>query len=164
MKYEVMNKNFILEFPEFQSSYDEFFLHNDSEPQYPFFEGYVANLLQLLLDMKDNNLRRELLERLFIFILKMMTADDNKVNDLAFISFFEYKENYWLSKAAKYMDDKLIDLLQIEIPSWDVKYPNYKESPRKNVLGDAYGLRINMFRLMESEGLSINDIPILITR
>lgn len=42
MKYEDMNKNFILEFPEFKSSYDEFFLYNDPGLQYPFYEGINA--------------------------------------------------------------------------------------------------------------------------
>lgn len=164
MKYSSMNVEFNNKFPEFESSYKEFFSEYDIQLKYPFFEGVIAHILEVLLDIETNDNRDDLLKRLFAFIEDMMNSEDEDVVTLAFISFFEYREFYWLSKAAVFMSSNLRDMISREFTDWEWDYSNYPQSDRKYILPDCFHIRKDILNVINDDNISLKDIPLIKSR
>jgi hypothetical protein len=166
MKYESINREFIDYFPEFTDSYNYFFEENEvteSEYQYIFYEGLVVYIIDILLVMKEHQKRNLLLERLFIFIEKMMTALDENVCNLAYIAFFEYRDSYWFSKLEKYMSANLRDILLTEFPSCSHTSADDTIREAKYTFSDLYGIRDDLLKIFKDDGFKLNDIPLIIS-
>lgn len=95
MTYSNINESFIKTFPEFKTSchnYFEGYFSNINELKYPFYEGLVTHIIDILMYMDGSDKKSFLLTRLFHFIELMMSSSDNDVSTLAFIAFFEYRD------------------------------------------------------------------------
>lgn len=162
LKYKNVNREFILNFPEFIGSYNYFFVDNEvteEEYQYVLYEGLIAHVVDILLKMKKNQKRDLLLERLFTYMEKMMTATDDDVVNLAYIAFFEYRDRTWFSKASSYMSSNLRAILSAEFSAWQQNNSDESENEFKYIFSDLYGIRSDIFKIFKEDGLSMNDIP-----
>lgn|GEM_PF-5767847 len=162
MNYKSINYEFLSEFPEFDKSYKLFFADNDvaeEEFQYIFYEGLVVHILEILLDMKDNHKRNELLFRFFSLVERMITSNDDDIVNLVVIAFFEYRRPEWIAMASEYMSQTLKKIVEEGMPIWGSWFDHNNELAQKYILSDSYGIRDDLFSIFKEYGFSLQDIP-----
>jgi IS1 family transposase len=161
MKYAEVNKLFIKEFPEFSESYSYFFNDNvvkEDEYQYTFYEGLVVTIIDILLGMRETTKGNELLKRLFAFAESMICSDDTDVTNLAYIAFFEYRDDVWLRKASHFMTSTLVNKLSGYIPVRGDDIP-ISNSASADDINDIYGIRIDLNKILFDYGIRNYEIP-----
>lgn len=161
MKYAEINKLFIKEFPEFSESYSYFFNDNEvneDEYQYIFYEDLVVTIIDILLGMRETTKGNELLKRLFSFVEVLTCSDDTEVTNLAYIAFFEYRDDVWLKKASHFMTSNLVNKLLGYIP---VRSNNISSShlTSEDDINDLYGVRIDLYKILSDYGIRNYEIP-----
>lgn len=161
MRYEDINKLFIEEFPEFKRSYTNFFIDNEvreDEFQYIFYEGLVERILHILLTMKENWKRTDLLRKLFTFIEQMVCSNNDEIINLAHIAFFEYRDDLWYIKSWNFMSLNLINMTRGDDFDYNFCDDNVDVCDSEEII-DLFGIRIDLYNIFKGLGIKNDEIP-----